>query len=281
MIHENGAVAADSFSDHFAVARNHRRVGLDLGHIDQLGTGLFSHDHAVAGSARLVRRGEALQTRNVVSNHLVVRAETAGRDHNSLGVDHVFTFRTLHLDTGSGTLGVLQDLFGLRVHTDVNLAVFSSRVKRANHFRANEVAAGRAMRTGLGGTGHQTDVMEVTAEGEQPVNGILGVVSEHADEFRIVLPVAALHRVEEHDFGGVINPLSLLQRRGSSVQAAGSAGGVAARESHLFDDDHLGAKIVGFNSSSQTSTAGTDDHDIRVDILSRVGDTKGGSQSQS
>ena len=42
VIHENGAVAADSFSDHFAVARNHRRVGLDLGHIDQLGTGLFS-----------------------------------------------------------------------------------------------------------------------------------------------------------------------------------------------------------------------------------------------
>ena len=38
---------------------------------------------------------------------------------------------------------------------------------------------------------------------------------------------------------------------------------------------------MGLNRSSQTSTAGTDDHDIRVDILSRVGDTKGGSQSQS
>lgn len=160
------------------------------------------------------------------------------------------------LDTGSGTPWRSSGLLRPSIFTRMSAYRFSSsRVKRTN------TSSQQGCRRSGDACGAVAPAIRPTScqshrRGRRPVSGIMAWLA-NADS-SVVLPVAAFIVSEGTcDFRGVINPCSLLQRRGSSVRTAGSAGGVTAGKINLFDDNHLGAKMMGFNSSSQTSTAGT------------------------
>ncbi len=67
LVDENGAVAAHGFGDHFAHLGNDRRVRLDFRHVDELCADLFGERDAFAQSARMVRRGKALEAGHVLA----------------------------------------------------------------------------------------------------------------------------------------------------------------------------------------------------------------------
>ena len=252
---------------------------LDFGHVDERGAGLFGDDDAVTRGAGVVRRGEALEAGNVLRDEVVVAGEAARGVHHGLGVDLVGTVLALDDETRYGTLAVLRDFNGLRVHAHVDLTGLGGRVERTDDFRTHKGAARRTVRAGLRGAGHQAHVAEVAAERKKPIHGGAGIVHERADEFGIVLPVTALHRVGEHDFGAVLRALGLLKRRAAGVQTARGADGVAAGHRHLFNDDHLGAEVVSLNGGGKAGTAGADHDDVGRDVFSGGSDAEGGAKS--
>ena len=281
LVDEDGAVAANGFGDHFADLRHHGRVRLDFGHVDELGTGLFSEKEAVARGARMVRRGEALQTGHVLGDEVVVGTEAAGGVNDGLGVDRVGAVLLVR-DLDARDLAVLhEDLRGLRVHAHVDLAGLGGIVEGLDDFRTDECAAGRAVRAGLGGAGHQADVAQVAAEGEEPFDGAGSAGNERADEFGIVLPVTALHRVEVGDFNGVLRALGLLQGRAGSIETACGTNRVAAGHAHLFNDDDLGAEVGGFHCGGKACAARADHGDVDGDVFGSLnaGNAEGGGDS--
>ena len=276
LVDQHSTVATDGFGHHHAGRFNNRRVGLDLVHVNKGSLDLFGEQQAVARGTRMVRRGKALQTRNDLGNHSVVAGKAACCVHNSLGVDFVdLAVFVLNLDAGHSTV-LDNQVDNLRVRAQINLAGFNSVIERLDNFRTNSGAARRTVATLVGGAAHKADVVEVTAELDQPLNSIVGVFAQNLHEFRIVAVVAALHRVLVHLFDAVLNAELCLLRRFSSVDTAGSADRVTADHRHLFDDHNLlDAVVVRLNGSSHTSTACTD-HD-NVSLFGSVGHAEGGS----
>ena len=122
-VDENGAVAADAFGNQNAFRRG-RRVSLDLVHVDRGRTDLLGHDDAVARGARMVRRGIALEHGLVLDEHFLVGAETAGGDHDGLGVDRVgLAVLGGELDARNGAVLARHDVGDAGVRADVDLAV--------------------------------------------------------------------------------------------------------------------------------------------------------------
>ena len=282
LVDEDGAVAADGFGDHFTDLGHDGRVGLDFRHVDELSADLFGKDDAFTLGARMVRRGEALQAGHVLGDELVVGAEAAGRIDDGLGVDRVGAV-LLALDLNARDLAVVgEDLRGFSVHAHVDLAVLGGRVERADDFRADEGAAGRTMGAGLGGAGEQADVTKVAAESEEPFDGGTRTRDERANEFGIVLPVTALHRVVVGDFKGVLNTLGGLERRARGVEAAGCADRVAARHGHLFNNDDLGAEVGRFDGGGKARAARADHGDVDGDVFSglNAGNAEGGGHGR-
>ena len=254
---------------------------LNLIHLNQLSADLFSQKQTVAGGARMVRRSKALQTRYILGNHFVVGAEAAGRVNHSLGVNGVRAVLALNLQADHTAALVGQDLFGMRVGTHVDLEVLSSRVERADNFRADERTAGRTMRTGLRGAGHQTNVAEIAAVSKQPVNGRGRFRDEGANERRVIEPMTALHRVIEHDFDGVFRALGLLQSSANSIQTARGTDRIAADHGHLFHYDDVGAEFVSLNGGGQACTTRTDHGNVNGDVFSGAGRAEAGHHSGS
>ena len=137
------------------------------------------------------------------------------------------------------------------------------------------------MGTREAGASHQADVAQVAAEGEQPFNGGGGTAHERADQFRIVLPVTALHRVVEGDFNGVLRALGSLKSRTGSIETARSADGVAAHHGHLFNDHNLGTEVRRFDSSRKAGTARADHGDVNGDVFCGLNATESGCNSRS
>lgn len=164
--------------------------------------------------AKPFRRGTYLATISLLA------PKPPARVNHSLGVNGVRAVLALDLQADHTAALVSQDLFGMRVGTHVDLEVLSSRVERADNFRADERTAGRTMRTGLRGTSHQTNVAEIAAVSKQPVDGRGRFRDEGANERRVIEPMTALHRVIEHDFDGVFRALGLLQSSATSIQTA-------------------------------------------------------------
>ena len=132
------------------------------------------------------------------------------------------------------------------------------------------------MATLVGGTAHETDVVEVAAKLDQPLHSVVRVIAKDLHEFRIVAVVTALHRVLVHLFDAVLNTELGLLRSFSSIDTAGSADRVATDHRHLFNDHNLfDAVVVSLNGSSHTGAAGTD-HD-NVSLFGSVGHAEGGS----
>ena len=88
--------------------------------------------------------------------------------------------------------------------------------------------------------------------------------------------MAALHRIEIHDFDGVLRALGLLQSRFRGVQAASGTDGVAADHRHLFNDDNLGAEFVSLNSSRKAGAARADNRNVDIDVFSGTGSSEAG-----
>ena len=106
----------------------------------------------------------------------------------------------------------------------------------------------------LGAAG-AADHVKVAAEGHEPGERVLGVRAERAHEFGIVDVVTALHRVGDELFDRVGNAVALLLGRFSRVEAAFGAKRVAADHRHLFEYDHLLARVMERNGGGKT------DHD--------------------
>ena len=246
---------------------------LDLFHLRDLSADILGHFNGFARGARVVRRGKALELRNVLRDEFVVGAEAAGGVNDSLGRHRVRAVLTLHLDARDAAGLVGDEFFSLRVRADVDVTGLGSRVKRADHFRADERAAGRTVRARERGAGHEADVAKVAAQGEEPFNGGSRLFSERTNERRVVEPVTALHRVVVHDFDGVLSSfaaLCSLKRRAGSVEAARRTDRVAADHGHLFEDDNLGAEVRGLDGSRKAGSASTDDGDVNGDVFSGV-----------
>ena len=261
-VDEDSAVAANSFSDHFAVAGDNCRVSLNLFHVNSSSTDLFSHDDTVTGCAGLVSCSKAFQFRIDLSDHGLVGRETAGSDNNSFSVDDLSRFLAL-FELNADNLAVFNDqLLSVSHRTDVDVAVFGSLVESSNNFSTDEAAACRTVGAFLGSTGHHADVVQVTAEVVNEVDRILGVVSEFVVKVGVVEIVAALDRVVEVRLDGIFDSEFSLGLCFGCVQTASCTVCVAADHSHFFKNDNFFAEVMGCNSSREACTAGADNDDV-------------------
>ena len=236
-------------------------MSLDLVHVDRGRTDLLGHDDAVARGARMVRRGIALEHWLVLDEHFLVGAETAGGDHDGLGVDRVgLAVLGGELDARNGAVLVRHDVGDAGVRADVELAVLGGLPEGADHFGTDGRTVVRTVGAVVLGAARAAHHVEVAAEGHEPGERVLGVRAERADEFGIVDVVTALHRVGDELFDRVGNAVALLLGRFSRVEAAFGAKRVAAHHRHLFEDDHLLARVMERHGRGKAGTARTD-HD--------------------
>ncbi len=239
-------------------------MSLNLSHIDCIGTGFFTEDDTVTGSARLVGCTKAIELGIDLCQQFLISAETAGSKNNSLSVNGLNTILVLVLN--SDNLAVLNDqLLSLSVGSDVNAFVLSGSSKSLNNVGSDEATARRTVRTLVSGTGHHTDISQVSAgQRVDEVNRVSGVVGKNMNEVRIVQVLAALHRVIEMGFDGVFNTGLSLRFGFSSVQTAGCAVCIAADKGHFFKNDDLFTQIMSGHCGGETGTAGTDNDHISV-----------------
>ena len=95
------------------------------------------------------------------------------------------------------------------------------------------------------------------------------------NKIRVVQILAALHGVIEVSFDTIFNAVLFLMFGFSSVEAAGSTVGVAAKHRHFFKNDDFLTEVVSRHSCRQTGAAGTDYDDIGL-VSRKSRDSKGG-----
>ena len=263
LVQQEAAAGTHRFRDQSAVLLDNGRVNLDLLDVGEASANLLGEDDAVTGSARVVRRGEALQFRTILLNHLVVRAKTAGRENHSLRVDGFHSLRSLHLDAGH--LAVLhQDLRHAVIETHVDMILIRAFAKHTHNFDTDRRTIARTMTAGTGLAAAATHTMaEVSAEVEEPFFSGGSVFRQSLDERRVIQTVAAADRISGEAFRRVVrDAVSLLLLRAGGVHFTFGAVGVAAEVGHLLKHDNLGALFGRGDGGGQASAARTDNDDV-------------------
>ena len=104
---------------------------------------------------------ETLELRIDLDKHGLVGAETAGCNHDSLSVDGA-KFTSFIFVLNAGNFAVFYEEL-LNVGANVNVFVLRGFSKCSNHVSTDEATACRTVSAFVGGTGHHTDVSEVSA----------------------------------------------------------------------------------------------------------------------
>ena len=193
----------------------------------------------------------------------MVRAETTGRKHHGLRVNHFFALRGLDLDTGN--LPVLhQDLRHAVIETHIDMVFIRAFTEDPHQFNTDRRPIARSMTTGLRLTAAATHaVAELGAERQKPLFSARGVLGQRLQKRRVIEVVAAFHRVGVENGRRIVrHAVRDLLLRAGRVHAAFGAVGVAAEVGHLLEDDHLRAALSRRNGGREPRAARTHDHNI-------------------
>ena len=238
-------------------------MNLNLLDISERRADLLREDDTVTGRARVVRRREALQFRTILFHHLVVRAETTGRKHHGLRVNHFFALRGLDLDTGN--LPVLhQDLRHAVIETHIDMVFIRAFTEDPHQFNTDRRPIARSMTAGLRLSPAATHaVAELGAKRQEPLFSARGVFGQRLQKRRVIEVVAAFHCVGVENGRRIVrHAVRDLLLRAGRVHAAFGAVGVTAEVSHLLKDDDLRAALSRGDGGRQSRAARTHDHDV-------------------
>ena len=268
LIEHDGTVKA-SVRNQFDYTRNRvaDRIGLDVTHVDKLGTRALGHIESFTCCARSIRRLEALvNLRVVLFDHLRIGTEAARRKHHAtLGVKGVGVPVHRRLDANDTTALILNEFFSLHVGDDGNAQFISLSLELGDEFRTGVTNRNQSAFTGVPAEEEEIVVFKANAEVvTAPLGSVKGVVRQHIDHLGIALLVTAEIRVLGVQFRRVVVNTELrLNPILSCVHFSAGNQRVAADSRHLFQQDDIGAGILSFNRSGETCTARTDhDHVI-------------------
>ena len=177
-------------------------MDLDLVHVHGGGAHGLGHLDAVAGDAGGVGGDEAVQLGLELGHHLQVGAEAAGGQHHALGVDGV----ALGLDAHGGAVGH-QDLSGGGIEDDLHAVVLAGLLEDGDEVGAD----GDGLALGVHGAVDALDagaaegahVVQVGADGGQPLNGGGGVLGQGLDQVVVVQVLAAHQGVQDEQLHAV------------------------------------------------------------------------------
>ena len=207
-VDQHGTVAAQALGDQGSGVGFHGGVDLDLIHIHGVGTDGGCHLNALALSAGSVGGHEALQLRLVLNDHVQVCAETAGSQHNSLGIDgDGLTGSTGSLHAHSSAVGVGQDLGSGGVQQSLHTSLVAVLLQQRNHVRTDgnglAVAVHGAMDALDGCAAEAGHAVQSDAVLVQPVDGVGTVGAQSLHQLRVIQTLAADHGVQLHQLHAV------------------------------------------------------------------------------
>ncbi|MNS54891.1 hypothetical protein D3C72_877090 [compost metagenome] len=104
----------------------------------------------------------------------------------------------------------------------------------------------------------------------QPFNRFWRVFHKATQQFWIVLVVTAFQGFLVEQLFAVLDALYALEACFCGVHPGRSFNGVPADGGHFLDDQHAGPFIMRLNRGRQTSTTGTDNHDIKLFRFVRI-----------
>ena len=261
VVDQDAATAADALGDERAVGE-HGGVNLNLAHLDEVGASVLGHDHAVARDGGGVGGNEGLQVGTVHLDHVLVGAEAAGGQNDSLGV----VLRAVLAHDARHSAGLVDDeLGGTAVVNDLDAGVAHGLGEGGNVGGAHSGAVGgtvAALHAHAAGGG---DVVENQAMLGEPVDGGSGALAHLGHELDVVPVVATGDGLRDEQVGGVLDALLLLIGGLRGVHAGGSKDGVTALHGVLLeDDDLLDAGLAGGQSGAHAGAAHANDDDVVV-----------------
>ena len=237
-------------------------VELDLLHVDEIGSHVHGHAHAVA--AVLPR----------VGGHLPALARTAGGQHHGLAVEHdqLAAFAPVAYRAAHPAV-VHEQVLDVALHVDVDAQRHRALLQRADHLQSGTVA-----HVGQSGVAVAAEVplqdqalvgaVEQCApflQLQHPVGRLLGVELRHAP---VVEQLAAAHGVAEVNLPVVLRPHVA---HGGGDAALGHDG-VRLAQQRLADDGCPGALVVGLDGGAQAGAAGSHhDHVVIVCFVALAG----------
>ena len=267
LVEHDGAVKA-GVGDQFDHARDRvaDRVGLDVAHVDEFGTGLFGDVEGFTRGTRSVGRHEAfVDLRVVLLDHFLVRAEAArGENHAALGVERVFGTVHRGLDARDAAVLVKDEVRHLHVRDDGDAEFVGLGLELRDEFRAGVADRNQGALAAVSAEEEEVVVFKADAEVvAAPESGVESLMRHHVDDLHVALAVTALERVLSVEFGRVVVDAELgLDPVLRGVHFSAGDEGVAADGGHLFKQNDVRAGVLGFDGGRETGTARADHDDV-------------------
>ena len=196
-VDQDRAVAAQTLGDQGRGIRLHGGMDLDLVHIDGVRAGLHGHGDALALRAGGVGGHEAVQRGLIGGDHRQVRAEAAGSQDDGLGVHHDLVAALAHgMDADGGSAFIQQDFIGGGVGQDRDVFFGLAGGLQAGHDVSAHgedlaVLVHRTMDALDGSAAEGSHVVQLDADGAQPLDGAFGLGSQGVDQGGVVQALAA------------------------------------------------------------------------------------------
>ena len=239
------------------------------GHVPETGAGRLSEADAVTSVARVAESVELVALGESGEGFLIKLIAAAGKDHGALRLDVDF-LAVGHRDNADHFVAVLDQLLHRGVQHDRNAAVFFDGV--AVEVKETVAAALLAADAPLVNRFPALQILEpgVAVDPELGVRlktfhkalHAHDLFAEDLEKFRILFRIREVIRRVEIGEG-----VSFVLR---DHEAAGGNRGVAAALLHLFDDQHLRARVMRGDSGTGAGTAVADHENIGLLIPADV-----------